>query len=50
LAGGHIRNATLAAASLTAPVDGGPVLDYGVLRQAIESEYCKLGRQVPAGL
>jgi hypothetical protein len=50
LAGGHIRNATLAAASLTAPVDGGPVLDYGVLRQAIESEYRKLGRQVPAGL
>ena len=45
LAGGHIRNATLAAAS----VDPGPVV-YAHLRAAIEAEYRKLGRLAPAGL
>ena len=45
LAGGHIRNATLAAASM----DTGPVL-YANLRAAIEAEYRKLGRHAPAGL
>lgn len=47
LAGGDIRNATLAAASRcmrgTAP-------GYAELRFAIEAEYRKLGRQAPAGL
>jgi hypothetical protein len=50
LAGGHIRNATLAAASRAAPGSGGPLLDYAALRLAVESEFRKLGRQVPAGL
>jgi hypothetical protein len=50
LAGGHIRNATLAAASRATPGSNGPLLDYAALRLAIESEYRKLGRQVPAGL
>ena len=45
LAGGHIRNATLAAAS----VDAGPLV-YASLRVAIEAEYRKLGRCAPAGL
>ncbi|MBL8350561.1 MAG: ATP-binding protein [Burkholderiaceae bacterium] len=45
LAGGHIRNATLAA---VAAADG-PV-DYAGLHTAIEAEYRKLGRQPPAGL
>jgi SpoVK/Ycf46/Vps4 family AAA+-type ATPase len=45
LAGGHIRNATLAAAS----ADTGPVV-YTQLRAAIEGEYRKLGRHAPAGL
>jgi hypothetical protein len=45
LAGGHIRNATLAAASLS---PGG--INYAALRSAIEGEYRKLGRQMPAGL
>jgi hypothetical protein len=46
LAGGHIRNATLAAASGA----GGAAIGYVQLRDAIESEYAKLGRQLPAGL
>ncbi|WP_190285598.1 AAA family ATPase [Montanilutibacter psychrotolerans] len=45
LAGGHIRNAVLAA---TVACDG-PV-DFAALRQAVESEYRKLGRTLPAGL
>jgi hypothetical protein len=45
LAGGHIRNVTLAAASLC---EG--QISYETLRCAIESEYRKLGRQMPAGL
>lgn len=45
LAGGHIRNATLAAASLSTGA-----IDYATLCTAIESEYRKLGRQLPAGL
>jgi hypothetical protein len=45
LAGGHIRNATLVAACLRV----GPI-DYASLCSAIESEYRKLGRQVPPGL
>ena len=45
LAGGHIRNATLAAVAAT--VDA---VDYAALRAAIEAEYRKLGRQPPAAL
>jgi len=45
LAGGHIRNAVLAA---TAASDG-PV-DFAGLRQAVEAEYRKLGRGLPTGL
>jgi SpoVK/Ycf46/Vps4 family AAA+-type ATPase len=45
LAGGHIRNATLAAASSSRNA-----IDYAALCTAIESEYRKLGRQIPAGL
>jgi len=45
LAGGHVRNATLAAAAM-AP---GPIA-YAALRAAIEAEYRKLGRPPPAGL
>ena len=45
LAGGHIRNATLAA---TACSDG--PIGYDGLRAAIDAEYRKLGRQSPAGL
>ena len=45
LAGGHIRNATLAAVAAT--VDA---VDYAALRAAIEAEYRKLGRQLPAAL
>ena len=45
LAGGHIRNATLAAASRSIGAVG-----YPALCAAIEAEYRKLGRQVPAGL
>lgn len=47
LAGGHIRNATLAAASRCPP---GTAPDYVALRGAIETEYRKLGRQPPPGL
>ena len=46
LAGGHIRSATLAAAG----VCGAQAIDYPTLRAAIEAEYRKLGRQVPAEL
>ncbi len=47
LPGGHIRSATLAAASAA----GGPVApSYAGLRAAIEAEYRKLGRQPPPGL
>jgi len=45
LAGGHIRNATLAAASASP----GPV-QFETLRAAIEAEYRKLGRAAPTGL
>lgn len=45
LAGGHIRNATLAAAAR----NGGRI-DFDTLCAAVVSEYRKLGRQVPAGL
>jgi len=47
LAGGHIRNAALCAASRCAR---GTLPDYATLRDAIEAEYRKLGRQPPAGL
>jgi len=46
LAGGHIRNATLAAAASAAPHPIG----FEVLRGAIEAEYRKLGRPAPTGL
>jgi hypothetical protein len=45
LTGGHIRNAALAAACLSRAA-----IDYATLCTAIESEYRKLGRQVPPGL
>ena len=45
LAGGHIRNATLAAVAATAAPVG-----YADLRAAIEAEYRKLGRQPPSGI
>lgn len=44
LAGGHIRNCALMAASLGNPVG------YAALRQAVLSEYAKLGRMPPSGL
>jgi ATPase family associated with various cellular activities (AAA) len=46
LAGGHIRNATLASAATAGPQPIG----YEGLCAAIEAEYRKLGRQMPAGL
>ncbi len=48
LAGGHIRNATLAAASRCG--GGGGAIDYAALCEGVASEYRKLGRQLPAGL
>ncbi len=45
LAGGHIRNATLAAAA----ANPGPI-EFAVLCSALAGEYRKLGRQLPAGL
>lgn len=45
LAGGHIRNATLTAASACPDA-----IDYASLCAAITSEYRKLGRPLPAGL
>lgn len=45
LAGGHVRNCTLAAASAEAGTIG-----YRALRRAIEAEYRKLGRGMPPGL
>ncbi len=47
LAGGHIRNAVLAAA---AGADGAAPIGYEALRAAVEAEYRKLGRPCPAGL
>lgn len=44
LAGGHIRSATLMAASLAQPIR------YPELRRAIQAEYTKLGRMAPGGL
>ncbi len=46
LAGGHIRNVTLAASART----GGAPVTLDTLRCAVEAEYRKLGRQMPAGL
>ena len=48
LAGGHIRNAVLAAAVL-AREEGRPIA-YGDVIEGIVSEYRKLGRQMPAEL
>ena len=45
LSGGHIRNATLAAASAAS----GPIA-YAPLCAAIAAEYAKLGRHAPAGM
>ena len=47
LAGGHIRNSALAAASRCPP---GTAPGYASLCEAIAAEYRKLGRQPPAGL
>jgi|LNFM01.1.fsa_nt_gb hypothetical protein len=44
LAGGHIRNCALMAASLERPIG------YAALRQAILAEHAKLGRMPPGGL
>jgi hypothetical protein len=48
LAGGHIRNAVLAAAAL-ARRRSGPIA-FGDLAQGVVAEYRKLGRQAPSGL
>lgn len=48
LAGGHIRNAVLAAAT-AARTEGRPI-GYADLVRGVVSEYRKLGRQAPAGL
>jgi hypothetical protein len=48
LAGGHIRNAVLNAAS-GARTDGRPICPSDLVR-AVATEYRKLGRQAPAGL
>jgi hypothetical protein len=44
LAGGHIRNCALMAASLQRPIA------YAAVRQAVLAEYAKLGRMPPGGL
>ena len=48
LAGGHIRNAVLAAASRAGA--RGTALEYDDVVHGVAQEYRKLGRQVPAGL
>lgn len=48
LAGGHVRNAVLAAAA--AAHAGKRTVSYPDLVRGIVGEYRKLGRQMPAGL
>jgi SpoVK/Ycf46/Vps4 family AAA+-type ATPase len=48
LAGGHIRNAVLAAAAAAFTAER--AIGYADLVRGVAAEYRKLGRQVPAGL